>query len=278
MSGILDALEAIILFIVGLGVVVLFHEAGHFVTARLSRVRVLEFGFGFPPRAKVLHERPVDPEVQARWDRQHAENLAQAGDDPAQVALVEAMPRPVGMQYTLNWLPIGGFVKLEGEDGDADQDPRSFSRAPLWKKLLILVMGVVMNLVLSFLIFTSIAWLFTPYIGVKVDTVVANSPAASAGIVAGDAIISINGQQYDIYGSQSILDVLHGSAGQTVQVGLLHADGTRSTVTATLSSQARSGSSAVTRAGRASSCRRPTAGRWARRSRSAGARPRGRSA
>jgi len=238
MSGILDALEAIILFIVVLGVVVLFHEAGHFVTARLSRVRVLEFGFGFPPRAKVLHERPVDPEVQARWDRQHAENLAQAGDDPAQVALVEAMPRPVGMQYTLNWLPIGGFVKLEGEDGDADQDPRSFSRAPLWKKLLILVMGVVMNLVLSFLIFTSIAWLFTPYIGVKVDTVVANSPAASAGIVAGDAIISINGQQYDIYGSQSILDVLHGSAGQTVQVGLLHADGTRSTVTATLSSQA----------------------------------------
>jgi regulator of sigma E protease len=238
MSGIIDALEAIILFIVVLGVVVIFHEAGHFVTARLSRVRVLEFGFGFPPRAKVLHERPVDPEVQALWDRQHAEYLAQAGDDPEQQALVESMPRPVGMQYTLNWLPIGGFVKLEGEDGDADQDPRSFSRAPLWKKLLILVMGVVMNLVLSFLIFTSIAWLFTPYIGVKVDTVVANSPAASAGIVAGDAIISVNGQQYDIYGSQSILDVLHGSAGQTVQVGLLHADGTRSTVTATLSSQA----------------------------------------
>ena len=68
------------------------HELGHFVTARLARVRVLEFGIGFPPRAKVL--------------RDGGETL-----------------------YTLNWLPIGGFVKLEGEDGDDADDPRSFCRA-----------------------------------------------------------------------------------------------------------------------------------------------------
>ncbi len=238
MSGIIDALEAIVLFIVVLGVTVLVHETGHFLTARLSRVRVLEFGFGFPPRAKLLHESPVDPETQARWERQHAEHLAQAGDDPEQIAQVEAMPRPSGMQYTLNWLPIGGFVKLEGEDGDADDDPRSFTRAPLWKKLLILVMGVVMNLVLAWAIFTAIAWLFTPYLGVRAGSVVAGSPAAGAGIVAGDAIISVNGEKFDIYASSSVLDVLHNSAGQTVQVGLQHADGTRSTVTVTLSSQA----------------------------------------
>ena len=58
------------------------HELGHFVTARLSGIRVLEFGIGFPPRAKVL--------------RAKGETL-----------------------YTLNWLPIGGFVRLEGEDGDS---------------------------------------------------------------------------------------------------------------------------------------------------------------
>ncbi|HEY5629116.1 MAG TPA: site-2 protease family protein, partial [Candidatus Limnocylindrales bacterium] len=57
MTGIIDAVEAIVLFIVVLGLLVLFHEAGHFFTARLSRVRVLEFGFGFPPRAKVLAVR-----------------------------------------------------------------------------------------------------------------------------------------------------------------------------------------------------------------------------
>jgi len=201
MSGLFDAATAIILFIVVLGVVVLFHETGHFITARLSRVRVLEFGFGFPPRAKLLGKR---------------------GET----------------EYTLNWLPIGGFVKLEGEDGDADQDPRSFTRAPLWKKLLILVMGVVMNLVLSFVIFTSIAWLMSPYLGVKVGSVVDGSAAATAGIVANDAIISLNGKMYDIYSQESPLQVLHNSAGQTVQIGIQHTDGTRTTVAATLASQA----------------------------------------
>jgi regulator of sigma E protease len=238
MNGLIDAVEAIVLFVLVLGVLVLFHEAGHFVTARLSRVRVLEFGFGFPPRAAVLREKPVDPEVAAAWERRHAALLAEAGDDPERIAAVAAVPRPRGMLYTLNWLPIGGFVKLEGEDGDADEDPRSFSRAPLWKKLLILVMGVVMNLVLAFAIFTAIAWLFTPYLGVRVDTVVPGSPAAAAGIVSGDAIISVNGREFDIYADQNILDALHAGAGQTVQVGVLHADGTRSSYTVTLASQA----------------------------------------
>ena len=72
----------------------IIHELGHFVTARAFRVRVLEFGIGFPPRAKVL--------------RSKGETL-----------------------YTLNWLPIGGFVKLEGEDGTDADDPRSFAVAAL---------------------------------------------------------------------------------------------------------------------------------------------------
>ena len=72
-----------------------------YASARLAGVRVLEFGIGFPPRAKVL--------------RNKGETL-----------------------YTLNWLPIGGFVKLEGEDGDSD-DPRSFTRAWLPVKLLVLL-------------------------------------------------------------------------------------------------------------------------------------------
>ena len=205
MSGLFEAVTAIILFVVVLGVLVLFHEAGHFITARLSRVRVLEFGFGFPPRAKLLAKR---------------------GET----------------EYTLNWLPIGGFVKLEGEDGDADQDPRSFTRAPLWKKLLILVMGVAMNLILSMVIFGGIAFFGAPHIGVKFDSVVPGSPAAVVGLVPGDAIVSINGQQYDfyasLYGDGNIVEQLRAHAGQTIQLGVIHADGTPATITVTLNSQA----------------------------------------
>ena len=76
MTGLVQSIITIVLFIAILGILVVIHEVGHFVTARLSNVRVLEFGVGFPPRAKVLRDK--------------GETL-----------------------YTLNWLPIGGFVKLE---------------------------------------------------------------------------------------------------------------------------------------------------------------------
>src|SRR5688572_24754349 len=117
MTGFFQSIITIVLFLAILGILVVIHELGHFVTARLANVRVLEFGIGFPPRAKVL--------------RSKGETL-----------------------YTLNWLPIGGFVKLEGEDGNAADDPRSFSAQGLPKKLVILVAGVVMNVVLAFAIFT----------------------------------------------------------------------------------------------------------------------------
>ena len=120
MTGFAQSIITIVLFIFILGALVIIHELGHFLTARAFRVRVLEFGIGFPPRAKVM--------------RSKGETL-----------------------YTLNWLPIGGFVKLEGEDGGEVDDPRAFSSQRYPTKMLILVAGVVMNILLAFVIFTGIA-------------------------------------------------------------------------------------------------------------------------
>lgn len=198
MSGLLDSLVTILLFIIVLGGLVLFHEVGHFITARLARVRVLEFGVGFPPRAKILSQRG------------------------------ETM-------YTLNWLPIGGFVKLEGEDGDEADDPRSFVRARLPVKLGILVAGVVMNLLLAFAIFAGIAWLATPHVGLKFASVDPGSPAEAAGLRTGDVIVALDGQTFDFY-SSSLVTSLKDRAGQTVTLGVLHADGTRTDASATLRS------------------------------------------
>jgi regulator of sigma E protease len=197
MTPVIQSIITIGLFILILGVLVVIHEIGHFVTARLSNVRVLEFGVGFPPRAKVLRDR--------------GETL-----------------------YTLNWLPIGGFVKLEGEDGDVTDDPRSFVVQPWWKKMVILAAGVVMNVLLAFAIFTGIALMGDPTIGVRIGEVQPDSPAAQAGIVPGDAIVSIDGAYYSAFEGDPLLDALQDNAGQTVELGIQHADGSITTVTATL--------------------------------------------
>ena len=199
MSGPLGVVITIVLFVVILGSLVLIHELGHFVMARLAGVRVLEFGIGFPPRAKVL--------------RASGETL-----------------------YTLNWLPIGGFVKLEGEDGDEGNDPRSFVRARLPVKLIILVAGVAMNLIVSLLIFTLIAWLAAPVVGVKIPVVEAGSPAAAAGLHADDAIVSVDGIRHDLFSlSQGdVLEDLRQRLGQTVTLQIVHPDGQKADVSVTL--------------------------------------------
>jgi regulator of sigma E protease len=163
-TGIFQGLVTALLFFLILGVTVVIHELGHFIVARLAKVRVLEFGIGFPPRAKVL--------------RDQGETI-----------------------YTLNWLPIGGFVKLEGEDGDEIDDPRSFG--------------------LAFVIFGGIALVGDPALGVTVGEIQPGSPAAVAGIQPGDTLATINGESFDALGGPTLLDALHANAGRDVAIQLI---------------------------------------------------------
>jgi len=188
MNDVVRTVVTLVLFFGILGALVLVHEIGHFVIARLFRVRVLEFGIGFPPRAKVL--RDVGETV-----------------------------------YTLNWLPIGGFVRLEGKDGDEADDPRSFAAQGLLKKLAILLAGVVMNIALAFLIFAGIALTGDPAIGVYVPYVDPGSPAEVAGVKVGDVIERVDGRAYGAFGPGSVLEELHDSAGETVTLTIRRGGG-----------------------------------------------------
>ena len=198
--AIIQGAITILLFIFILCALVVIHEFGHFVLARFFGIRVHEFGIGFPPRAKVMRDR--------------GETI-----------------------YTLNWLPIGGFVRLEGEDGDSD-DPRSFAVAGLPKKLLVLLAGVGMNLLLAFVIFTGIAWLATPQGGIFFNEVVAGSPADLSGLRAGETILAIDGTTFDLLPSpdagQHAIAALRDRAGQTVTLHVRAADGAERDVTVTL--------------------------------------------
>jgi regulator of sigma E protease len=155
-----DILDVVILLAI-LVVLVVIHEFGHFIVARRAGVTVHEFGIGFPPRA-----------------------LTFARDKK-------------GTIYTLNWLPIGGFVRMEGEEGDSD-DPHSFVRQKLPTRLTILLAGVTMNLLLAITLMSIIAGAADPSAAVRVKNVLPGSPAEAAGLQGGRPIGTItlpDGQQ-----------------------------------------------------------------------------------
>jgi regulator of sigma E protease len=146
----IDGLINILILLAILVGLVLVHELGHFVMAKRAGVKVHEFGIGFPPRAAVLFRR---------------------GET----------------SYTLNWLPIGGFVRLEGEEGES-ADSRAFVNQKLRTRLRILFAGVVVNFVLAWVIFTLIALVAQPTWKVRLGEVLPDSPAALAGLVGGQFI------------------------------------------------------------------------------------------
>jgi regulator of sigma E protease len=146
----------LLIFILALSVLVLVHEWGHFIAARKTGVKVEEFGLGLPPRIFGKKIR--------------------------------------GTVYSLNWLPIGGFCRLYGEDGDG-RGTDAFNNKKPWQKLLIVLGGVLMNLVLAVTIFSVVYTI----VGIpkEVDKVIVvgvakDSPADKAGLKENDVIAKVN--------------------------------------------------------------------------------------
>jgi regulator of sigma E protease len=154
-----SGLVTLVAFIFMLALLVLVHELGHFLTAVWLRIKVEEFGFGYPPRALVLFEHR-------------------------------------GVKYTLNWLPLGGFVRFGGE-GQSIYGVGSLSAARPWRKIAVLAAGPLMNLLLAFLIFSSlflIQGIPQRLPGAEVTTVFPGSPAAQAQFQPGVVLIELAGQ------------------------------------------------------------------------------------
>jgi regulator of sigma E protease len=197
---------SVLLLIMGLllfvGLVVV-HEFGHFLVARRNGVEVEEFGIGFPPRA---------------WSRRTKK----------------------GFLFSLNWLPIGGFVKLKGEN-DSDTRKGSMGAASTKVKAKIMLAGVGMNLLVAFILFTILGWVGMPqllddqYAG-KTDThVIKNevlvgdiskgSPASKTSLKVRDKLVAIGpiGHLENISTADKLPSVTKRYAGQTVQIQYEHA-------------------------------------------------------
>lgn len=190
-------ITTLILFFILLSVLIISHECGHFFTARAFGIRVDEFGFGIPPRIKGI---------------KRGETL-----------------------YSLNWLPFGGFVKIHGEEGGENSDPRSFAGKSAFARSLVLLAGVAANFVLAFILLSTVVYLgvLTPVDEADVAnvpdatlTIVAVAPGGSAekaGIQAGDQIRSLFAPDTILVRPQKISDiqnVIGRNAGKEITLSL----------------------------------------------------------
>lgn len=161
-----NPLIAIGAFLLMLGLLVVIHELGHFLTAVWLGIKVDEFGIGFPPRALTLLERN-------------------------------------GVKYTLNWLPLGGFVRF-AQNGDGASDPLygaggTLAAAPPWRRIIVMVAGPLMNLLLAMLIFAVLfATLGVPTpTGQAISQVFPDTPAEQAGFRPGDELRTLDGRSVE---------------------------------------------------------------------------------
>src|SRR5918996_4404249 len=148
--------------VIGLGLLIVFHEFGHFLLAKLSGVGVLTFSVGFGPKLWVVKKGETE--------------------------------------YALSAFPLGGYVKMVGEDPDEEVQQadieKSFAHKGLLKRMAIVAAGPGFNLLLAVFLFV-IVFIFygVPVLSTQVSGVETGSPAERAGISKGDRIVAVNGQR-----------------------------------------------------------------------------------
>lgn len=208
----MDILLGVLVGLFILVVLVAIHELGHGIVARRNGVVVEEFGIGFPPRA---------------WSRKVKQSILGKN-----------------VLYTLNWLPLGGFVKLQGEH-DADRGKGDYGAVSFWAKTKILLAGVVMNWLAAALLFTILALVGMPKLidgqfsvagdsrrvveAPTISFVAPNSPASQAGLMVGDEIIKIDDKKLD--SASSLSQITEHQKGQQIKISYQRDNQTKQTTT-----------------------------------------------
>lgn len=196
MSWLIGIFNGLWPFVLVLGVLVTLHELGHFLAARACGVRVLKFSIGFG--------NPIGfGRYRLRWLRN-------------------------GTEFVIAWIPLGGFVKMLGENPGDENSPaaradfgHSLPAAPLWKKLAIVIAGPAVNLALPIVVFVAVLWVGVERPAAVVGSVERGSPAAAAGVQPGDAVLAIEGSAPQGWGD--IEEAVREKPGATLRLTLARA-------------------------------------------------------
>jgi regulator of sigma E protease len=181
-----SVIYSIVAAIVGLGVLIIFHEFGHFIIAKLCGVGVLTFSVGFGPKLLVIKRGETE--------------------------------------YAVSAFPLGGYVKMVGEDPDEQVSQvdvqRSFAHKPLLQRIAIVAAGPGFNLLLAVFLLMIVFLLYgVPVVSTQIGNVEKGSPAEVAGIQKGDRIIAVNGRSVDSW--ETLSAAIKESEGKPLKVRVL---------------------------------------------------------
>ncbi|GCE17430.1 M50 family metallopeptidase [Dictyobacter kobayashii] len=193
-----------------LGLLVFVHELGHFIAAKWAGIRVDEFGMGFPPNIVSLRKRERGG-WEVMWFGRGSSVMDTSNiQNPFGNASEELATPPERTLYSLNLLPLGGFVRMAGESGDTvDENGRydegSFAAKTAGKRIIVLCAGVFMNFLLGIVLFTVAYGLGEPMPTptAVIGSIQANSPAAMAGLRADDTVLAVNGKAVKDFNAMS---------------------------------------------------------------------------
>lgn len=183
-------LQTAIMAIIVFSILIFVHEFGHFIVAKLTGVKVLEFSIGMGPKG---------------FSKRKGDTL-----------------------YSIRLLPIGGYVKMAGETGyeedvEFSDDPSFFNNKTVLQRAAVIIAGPLMNLLLAMVLFALIfSTIGVPYIGTEVGQVVENSPAARAGLEPGDKIVGAEGQNIEEW--NQLVEIIQSKPGESIDFVITRAE------------------------------------------------------
>jgi len=222
-----------LLVLLGFGAVVIVHEFGHFIVAKLSGIKVEAFSLFMPPILLGVQKTEegirirILPEILRKKDDQSANGTL--------CFTIGGKCKPSETEYRVGLIPFGGFVKMLGQDDTGptsrSDDPRSYANKPPHIRAAVLAAGVTFNVISAVIVFMTVFLVGIRLAAPVIGDVYPDSPAARAGLKAGDEIIEIAGEKDDLdFGNIAIAAALSGR-NEKVQMRVRHEDGSEEDIT-----------------------------------------------
>ena len=186
--------------LIGIGLVIIIHELGHFTVAKLGGIKVEAFSIGFPPVLMTIKR------TEKGFVFKLIPKVSTEGDIETETCLYQftlgKKAKPGETEYRIGLIPFGGFVKMLGQEDTKEvgksNDPRSYANKSVWVRMAVIIAGVTFNVISAVIIFMVVFLIGIKQMPAVVGGVKPDSPAAKAGLSAGDEVISINGETKDL--------------------------------------------------------------------------------